>query len=68
MIKLKSKYVILYDDENVLNNFNLSISKGKNIALVGQSGSGKSTIANLICRFYDVDSDQLITMEKTLKN
>ncbi|GIR22023.1 MAG: hypothetical protein CM15mP36_12300 [Flavobacteriales bacterium] len=35
--------------------------------MVGQSGSGKSTIANLICRFYDVTPDQSILMEKTLK-
>ncbi len=43
-----------YADENVLKNFNLEIPKGKTVALVGQSGSGKSTIANLLTRFYDV--------------
>ena len=43
-----------YQDENVLKNFSLEIPKGKTIALVGQSGSGKSTIANLLTRFYDV--------------
>jgi subfamily B ATP-binding cassette protein MsbA len=43
-----------YEDENVLKNFSLEVSKGKTVALVGQSGSGKSTIANLLTRFYDV--------------
>jgi len=43
-----------YEDENVLKNFSLVVSKGKTVALVGQSGSGKSTIANLLTRFYDV--------------
>lgn len=43
-----------YTDENVLKNFSLEIPKGKTVALVGQSGSGKSTIANLLTRFYDV--------------
>ena len=43
-----------YEDESVLKNFNLRVPKGKSIALVGQSGSGKSTIANLVTRFYDV--------------
>jgi subfamily B ATP-binding cassette protein MsbA len=43
-----------YEDENVLKNFSLEVPKGKTIALVGQSGSGKSTIANLLTRFYDV--------------
>ena len=43
-----------YEEENVLKNFSLEVPKGKTIALVGQSGSGKSTIANLLTRFYDV--------------
>ncbi len=43
-----------YEDENVLKNFSLEVTKGKTVALVGQSGSGKSTIANLLTRFYDV--------------
>lgn len=41
-------------NEKVLKNFSLEVPKGKTIALVGQSGSGKSTIANLLTRFYDV--------------
>lgn len=43
-----------YEQENVLKNFSIEVPKGKTIALVGQSGSGKSTIANLLTRFYDV--------------
>lgn len=43
-----------YAEENVLKNFSLEVPKGKTVALVGQSGSGKSTIANLLTRFYDV--------------
>ncbi|MHA7057611.1 ABC transporter ATP-binding protein [Aquimarina sp. M1] len=44
-----------YEDEYVLNNFTLNVPKGTSVALVGQSGSGKSTIANLVTRFYDVN-------------
>lgn len=44
-----------YEDENVLKDFSLDIKKGQTVALVGQSGSGKSTIANLLTRFYDVN-------------
>ncbi|WP_276389926.1 ABC transporter ATP-binding protein [Eudoraea chungangensis] len=42
-----------YEDDYVLSDFNLTVKKGQSVALVGQSGSGKSTIANLVTRFYD---------------
>ena len=44
-----------YEDESVLKDFSLTVKKGQTVALVGQSGSGKSTIANLLTRFYDVN-------------
>lgn len=48
-----------YEDENVLKNFSLEVKKGQTVALVGQSGSGKSTIANLLTRFYDVNEGSI---------
>ena len=48
-----------YEDEYVLKNFNLNVPKGQTVALVGQSGSGKSTIANLVTRFYDVNEGEI---------
>lgn len=48
-----------YEEENVLKNFSLTIPKGQTVALVGQSGSGKSTIANLLTRFYDVQEGSI---------
>lgn len=48
-----------YEDDLVLKNFSLKVPKGKTVALVGQSGSGKSTIANLITRFYDVNEGEI---------
>jgi subfamily B ATP-binding cassette protein MsbA len=43
-----------YKDDKVLDNISFKVLKGKTVALVGQSGSGKSTIANLFPRFYDL--------------
>ncbi|RTE52170.1 ABC transporter ATP-binding protein [Arenibacter aquaticus] len=48
-----------YEDEYVLKKFNLQVPKGQTVALVGQSGSGKSTIANLVTRFYDVNEGEI---------
>tara|TARA_B110000003_G_scaffold62154_1_gene62510 strand:+ start:1655 stop:3475 length:1821 start_codon:yes stop_codon:yes gene_type:complete len=43
-----------YDNQVIIPNLNLTIKKGETVAIVGQSGSGKTTIANLLSRFYDV--------------
>lgn len=48
-----------YEEENVLKDFSLTVPKGQTVALVGQSGSGKSTIANLLTRFYDVQEGSI---------
>lgn len=48
-----------YEKEKVLRNFSMELEKGKSVALVGQSGSGKSTIANLVTRFYDVPDGEI---------
>ncbi|MFW5998468.1 MAG: ABC transporter ATP-binding protein [Bacillota bacterium] len=64
LIKGKVDFINLsfgYDeDETVLKNFNLSVNSGETIALVGETGAGKSTIINLITRFYDIDQGKLL--------
>ena len=57
-----------YEDDYVLKNFNLTVEKGKTVALVGQSGSGKSTIANLVTRFYDVNEGDISIDGNNIKN
>ena len=40
-------------DENILEHFNLKVPQGTNVAIVGETGAGKSTLVNLVCRFYE---------------
>ena len=49
-----------YDKKWILRNINLTIPKGKTIALVGQSGGGKSTLVDLIPRYYDVQEGEVL--------
>ncbi|MBS1598233.1 MAG: ABC transporter ATP-binding protein [Bacteroidetes bacterium] len=49
-----------YEDAVILDDINLTIKKGKTIALVGSSGAGKSTLADLIPRFHDVTKGELL--------
>ncbi|APY09355.1 antibiotic ABC transporter ATP-binding protein [Winogradskyella sp. J14-2] len=57
-----------YEEDYVLKNFNLNVPKGKSVALVGQSGSGKSTIANLVTRFYDVNEGSISIDGENIKD
>ncbi len=60
--------VFSYDDEkNILNNINFKVNKGETLALVGASGSGKTTIARLVARFWDVDSGEILIGGKNIK-
>lgn len=54
-------------DKNVLAKFNLNIKKGQNVAFVGETGSGKSTIINLICRFYEPTEGEILIDGKNYK-
>ena len=47
-------------EEKALNNISFYVPAGKTVALVGRSGSGKSTIANLVMRFYDIDEGEIL--------
>ena len=47
-------------EENVLEHFNLKVPHGMNVAIVGETGAGKSTLVNLVCRFYEPAEGQLL--------
>jgi subfamily B ATP-binding cassette protein MsbA len=57
-----------YQETNVLNTINLTLSKGKTIALVGPSGGGKSTLADLLPRFYDPSGGQILLDGVDIRN
>lgn len=57
-----------YEREPVLKNINLRIDKGRTVALVGPSGGGKSTLADLIPRFYDPGEGEVIIDGRSLKD
>jgi len=59
-----------YPDSGIqaLNNVSFSINHGQSLAIIGRTGSGKSTIANLIGRLYDVDKGELLIDNKNIKN
>ena len=60
--EVEFKNVTFYynEKEKILENFNLKVKKGTSIALVGETGAGKSTIVNLLCRFYEPINGEIL--------
>ena len=57
-----------YAQEPVLKNINLKIEKGKMVAIVGPSGGGKSTMADLLPRFYDIEDGEILLDGRNIKD
>ena len=58
-----------YDGENpVIKNFTLTVPTGKKVALVGATGSGKTTIVNLLMRFYEIDSGEICINKQNIQD
>lgn len=58
-VRLEQVYFQYVPDKKLIQNFNLSVQPGQRVAIVGPTGCGKTTIINLLMRFYDVDSGSI---------
>lgn len=68
VIKFKDVNFSYTKDKQVLYDFNLQVKAGQKVALVGSTGSGKTTVVNLLMRFYDVDSGEIFIDDVNIKD
>lgn len=67
VIKFKDVNFSYTKDKQVLYDFNLQVKAGQKVALVGSTGSGKTTVVNLLMRFYDIDSGEILIDDVNIK-
>ncbi|MFI3300969.1 MAG: ABC transporter ATP-binding protein [Candidatus Gastranaerophilales bacterium] len=67
-IEFKNVNFEYIENKPVLKNFNLTVQKNETLAIVGNSGGGKSTLVNLIPRFYDIKSGEILFDDKSIKD
>lgn len=68
VIKFKDVNFSYTKDKQVLYDFNLQVKAGQKVELVGSTGSGKTTVVNLLMRFYDVDSGEILIDDVNIKD
>ena len=68
VIKFKDVNFSYTKDKQVLYDFNLQVKAGQKVALVGSTGSGKTTVVNLLMRIYDVDSGEILIDDVNIKD
>lgn len=68
VIKFKDVNFSYTKDKQVLYDFNLQVKAGQKVTLVGSTGSGKTTVVNLLMRFYDVDSGEILIDDVNIKD
>lgn len=68
VIKFKDVNFSYTKDKQVLYDFNIQVKAGQKVALVGSTGSGKTTVVNLLMRFYDVDSGEILIDDVNIKD
>lgn len=67
-VELKEVYFSYTSDKKLIEDFNLKVEPGQRVAIVGPTGCGKTTIINLLMRFYDVDSGSILVEGKDIQN
>ena len=67
-IKLENVYFSYTSDKPLITNFNLNVKSGQKIAIVGPTGCGKTTLINLLMRFYDVNSGKICVENHNIKD
>lgn len=67
-VALQDVYFSYTKDKKLIEDFNLKVASGQRVAIVGPTGSGKTTVINLLMRFYDVDSGSIQVEEKDIQN
>lgn len=55
------------NDTDILSHISFKVEKGKSIGIIGRTGSGKTTIMNLLCRFYDVSAGEILVDDKDVR-
>ena len=68
IIRFKNVNCSYTKEKQVLYDFNLEVKAGQKVALVGSTGSGKTTVVNLLMRFYDVDSGEILIDDVNIKD